>query len=311
MAGPPRPLTAPNFLLLGAPKCGSATLHGALARHPDICMARPKETRFFLLEAERGVEHYWRTYFPHYAGQPLAGEASPGYFVAPFVAPLLREALPDARFLLLLRDPTERAHSAWWWRYSSGVEPLGFKDAVDQELKDLDAGLDFEGPEGAARWRRRYADIRAGRDLGDRNYVQGGHYAAHLRRYQELFPKERFHVQVFEDLRRDPEAVAASAYRFLGAVPLPDAAPLAHRNEARGAGAAPALRLLRRLHLRPLLRVLPGGARDRLRRWTVRTGRKPDLDAGVERRLRDHYADDVRQLARMTGRDLSAWGPRA
>jgi hypothetical protein len=120
---PGQHLGPPDFVGLGAQRAGTTRWFGLLASHPDV-VASPaaKELHFFdryytgeVDGAAAGAEY--RRYFPRPAGS-IAGEWTPGYLAAPWVAPILAAAAPEARLLVILRDPLERylsglKHDAW------------------------------------------------------------------------------------------------------------------------------------------------------------------------------------------------------
>ena len=114
----------PNFLIIGAPKCGTTALYYALKRHPQIHLSTPKEPFFFEEEFDRGTEYYWRTYFADgWQGQPLVGEARNAHLFVPYVTRRIYETVPHARLIASLRNPVERAFSHWWMMRCHAVSP--------------------------------------------------------------------------------------------------------------------------------------------------------------------------------------------
>ncbi len=127
-----------NLFLLGAAKCGTTSLHYLLDQHPDICMANPKEPLFFEAEYEKGLEYYQRTYFTGCNAEPVIGESRTRNLFLPYVPGRIHETFPEAKFIVVLRNPVERAYSHWHHWSASGVEKLEFGEAVKQNLKWLD-----------------------------------------------------------------------------------------------------------------------------------------------------------------------------
>lgn len=117
-----RTLTLPDFIVLGAMRAGTTTLYELLASHDEIGMSREKETDFFI------VEKNWRLGFEWYAQQfdgrgRMLGEASPNYAMAADFAGVperIAEALPDCRFIFIVRDPVARAISQYRCLHLSG-----------------------------------------------------------------------------------------------------------------------------------------------------------------------------------------------
>ena len=148
----------PDFLVIGVPKAGTTALHAALARHPGLYMSAVKEPKFFLSDGPppaRGGgpgdaltyrEHIWRR--PEYealfdAAPPgtLRGESTPLYLYDRAAMRRIRETLPAARLIVILRDPVERAHSNWTHLWSAGLEPIGdFVRACVEEERRIAAG---------------------------------------------------------------------------------------------------------------------------------------------------------------------------
>ncbi|HEY2286623.1 MAG TPA: sulfotransferase, partial [Streptosporangiaceae bacterium] len=147
----------PDFLVIGAPKAGTTALHVALARHPGLYMSPVKEPKFFLTDgpppAKGGPgdaltyrEHVWRR--PDYEALfdpappgTLRGESTPLYLYDRAAVRRIRETLPGARLIVVLRDPVERAHSNWTHLWSAGLEPVGdFVRACAEEERRIAAG---------------------------------------------------------------------------------------------------------------------------------------------------------------------------
>lgn len=294
----------PNFLILGVGKSGTTTLHHYLGLHPDVLVSTPKEPIFFEAEYERGMEYYWRTYFAEWSGQRAVGEARPGNLVLPYVAPRIRESLPDARLIVILRDPADRAFAAWWMRYSRGFESLGFEDALEANLDRIRRGLNWEGAEGERRWR---AGLEPGPGPYLRStptYLESGYYDQHLARFQALFPEEQMRVLLMEDLKRDAEGVIRSLWAFLGVdpeVPLDSVRP---RQPHLPPAAVPVYRIARMLRID---HRVPEPIRFAVISLLGRLRPRPRMSEETRRWLRAHFAPEVERLERRIGRDLSHW----
>lgn len=199
----------PSFLILGVQKGGTSSLYRWLVRHPHVLPARRKELHFFDREFARGTGWY-RARFPgrlreawHRAvlRRPVVtGEASPSYLPDPVVRDRVRATLPDARFVVLLRDPVERAWSHHRHFVRRGRPAPPFHEAVVRERDDDLAG------------RRRPDDARG--------FLGRGRYAEQLERWFEVFPRERFLVLRSEDVFAAPAAHLRRVTDFLGLAPL-------------------------------------------------------------------------------------------
>lgn len=205
-----RPL--PEVLILGAQKAGTTTLFHALAQHPQTQPSRTKEVHFFDQNYSLGLDWY-RYHFPRLRPsdeKALRFESSPYYLFHPCVPRRVRQHLPAARFIVLLRDPVARAYSHYWHERSRGREPLSFAEAVAAESKRV----------GDAEQRLLCGDLVYSRAHHRHAYVARGHYAAQLRRWYELFPPERFLVLESEAFFEAPERELARVADFLGLAPF-------------------------------------------------------------------------------------------
>ena len=222
----------PSFLVLGAPKCGTSSLCHYLAQHPQVYLAPEKEPRFFDAEYERGLDYYWSRYFPGWSGQAVAGEGRTYLLLLPFVPARIRESLPGARLIAILRNPVDRAYSHWWHRYTARNETLDFEPAIERNLEQIAAGVDFAGDDGPRVWREGLVHETAMASTY-RLYLDCGLYARQLRRYFETFPREQLQVVYTDDLVSDAEAVVRELWGFIGVAPDAELADLAPRNTAR------------------------------------------------------------------------------
>jgi hypothetical protein len=201
----------PNFLVLGAARCGTTSLHYYLAEHPDVCMSSIKEPNFFLFEQTSAGPRpciaddrrllaksvpdrtRYERLFAHPAG--AVGEASPLYLYTRETPGLVRTMVPEARLIAIVREPVERT----WSHFVYVNDDLGdntvpaFRDAVEREL-----GLSYE-------------PYRTGT-----HFVRLSAYAEQLERYRDVFPAELLLVVGYDDLIRRTSETLARICRFLG-----------------------------------------------------------------------------------------------
>lgn len=199
----------PNFFILGAAKSGTTSLHRYLSECPDIAMSNPKEPYFFEAQYRWGATHYFNRHFGHWKGEGLVGEARHRNLYLPHVPPRIHEYNPDARLVVILRNPVERAVSHWWHWYSRGEETLPLRAALEADLLRI--------REGAKQPEELYVQaLYEGREREMRTYVDSGYYMQQIGRYIELFGAERLHTILFDDVVADPEGMMADTLRFLG-----------------------------------------------------------------------------------------------
>lgn len=197
---PGRGRTLPDFVIIGAAKAGTTSLYAWLCEHPDVVRARAKEIHYFSWFHYRGDDWY-RYFFPlereraayvaeH--GRPfITGEASPSYMLEAGAPQRMAKLIPDAKLIVQLRNPVDRAYSQFQMRRRDGQEPIeSFPDAVETEGEQVGPAV-------------------------NRTYVARGRYAEQLERWFKVFPREQFHVLAMEDLAVDPQGALDGVHEFL------------------------------------------------------------------------------------------------
>lgn len=293
----------PTFLVLGAARCGTTSLHYYLDEHPDIGMSTIKEPNYFLFRqtangpqpciaddrrliaksvAER--ERYERL-FPT-AARAL-GEASPLYLYTRETPELIREVVPDARLIAIVREPVERT----WSHFVYVNDDLG-----DQTLPAFRAAVEEEIGQP-------YAPYRTGT-----HFVRPSAYAEQLQRYLAVFPAEQLLVIGYDDLIGNTGDTLAQICRFLG---VDDSfafdTSVAYNPSS---GETSLLARFDRL-VRPtfpyLKKALPASLSGRLARGRARlraaqrADSKPQIPDDLRDRLDEHFAFDRKWLAENAG----------
>jgi hypothetical protein len=195
----------PQAYIIGAAKAGTTTLADLLGTHPDIELANPKEPDYFAGHFDGDVERY-KGCFRRVGSEAILVDASTSYAAAlwdapgAWVAQRIAAARPDARLVMMVRDPVERAWSSYWHAVRAGEEKRSFRRAMQDR---------------------------------DGVHISAGLYYQRSQEFLSCFPREALRVLDFRDLARSPQAVAAQVAAFLGADParFPDSfASDAHRN---------------------------------------------------------------------------------
>lgn len=216
-----QPRALPQAVILGAQKSGTSSLHYYLVQAPGVTAPLRKEVHYFDLDRARG-ETWYRAHFG-LAGKPGVNlDSSPYYLFHPAVPARLRALLPDARLIVLLRDPVRRAYSHYWHERDKGRETLEFEAAIEAEPGRIE--VDHA--------RLASGEIETSSAHQHFSYLARGRYAEQLERWLELFPRERLLVLRFEDLVRDPLGVLNSTLEFL-ALPPAGSVRLEARNTRR------------------------------------------------------------------------------
>ncbi|MEM9022740.1 MAG: sulfotransferase [Bacteroidota bacterium] len=190
------------FFIVGAQRSGTTYLYSVLDEHPSIRMARPlrPEPKFFLKDEEYalGVAHYLNTYFPERAAGEVLGEKSTSYIESAEVAQRIRHLFPEAKVLIILRDPVFRAVSNYFFSVGHGIETRTPREVFVEGV---------EPPEFS-----RHISV------SPFNYLGRGEYLRYVRMYREVFEADRLQVLIFEQfVNRLPEV--QSLYGFLGVDP--------------------------------------------------------------------------------------------
>lgn len=296
----------PNFLLIGAQKCGTTALYYALRQHPDIYMSPVKEPFYFVLNGapppyKVPSAEYWArlrytadsyaALFQGATSQRAIGEASALYlssYQPERTAANIQAFNPQMRLIALLRQPAARAWSAFQYYRAREFEPL----------KRFPAALAAE------------ATRRKGNDLPDLRHFANGCYFANLKPYFERFPREQIRVYLYEEWNQQPQVVLRDIFAFLGVDDNVLIEPPRTNVTFRYRHA-----WLRRFLDEPnvarkgLEHILQGRLRTRLyhKLRSYNRVQSPRLDAGLRRTLTERYRSDIEQLQHLIQRDLSHW----
>jgi hypothetical protein len=209
----------PDFVIIGAARAGTTSLYSWLCQHPFVAPASRKEVNYFDYNYYRG-EGWYRTHFPvarereEFAashGRPfLTGEASPAYMSHDWAPGRLARGLGDAKLLVTLRNPIDRAYSQFQLSRREGEEPFdSFAHAIAAEDERLEPEL------ARTKADRRYKSW----PIGCWSYKLRSRYAEQLERWFALFPREQFHILTLEDLAADPQRTLNAVDEFLGLAP--------------------------------------------------------------------------------------------
>lgn len=229
----------PEFLIVGTQRGGTTSLFRALAAHPHV--VRPnfhKGVHYFDVNYDRGARWY-RGHFPVRRGTRMAFEAAGYYMHHPLAPERIARDLPEVKLLVLLRDPVERAYSAYRHELARGFETeTSFERALALEPERL---------------RGEVERIRRGElshSHRHHSYLDRGRYAAQLEVLFELFGRDRVQVTFAEEFFAEPESRYDAIIEFLG---LPSWRPPSFdRYNARpGTPLPPALRDRLREHFAP------------------------------------------------------------
>ena len=240
----------PDFLIIGAKRGGTTSFYFDLIDHPAYVRLFPPPVPVLKRDATKGVhyfdsnftrgERWYRSYMPTSAarslasrrsgGRVVAGEASPYYLFHPMAAERAHASVPDARVIVLLRDPVSRTHSHWKERRRSKAEPLEFEEALAAEPGRL-----------AGERERLIADpAYISYAWEQQSYALQSVYADALRPWVDRYGVDRVHVAISEEYYADPVRVLGDVDEFLG-VTRRRTSTGAIRNAAEGSPLPPPL----------------------------------------------------------------------
>jgi hypothetical protein len=208
----------PSFLVIGAQKSGTTSLHRYLDAHPAVLCARPKEVHYFNINYFQRLAWYLM-HFPfrvqarairrRFGVDPPVGEMTPCYLFHPQVPARVHAFDPLMKLIAILRDPVERAYSQYQMGVRKYGDTLSFEGALEREEREAPLELARMANDPTYVWPH---DRR-------RSYVARGRYAEQLERWLALFPRDQLLVLTSEDLWADPDRVAGEIEAFLS---IPD-----------------------------------------------------------------------------------------
>lgn len=281
----------PTFFIIGAPKCGTTSLHSYLDQHPQIGMSRRKETHFFVgpenirqgIARVESLEEYEELFDSDYA---VRGEASPSYSAYPMhkgAPERIKGLVPDAKFIYLVRDPVDRTISHYTHRVALGGE----RRSPQEALSDFS---DTSSP-----------------------YIYPSLYASQLDRYLRCFPRQRILVVDQRELLTNRREALREIFAFLSVddtfdcLEFSDEYGVSRQRRIYPPGYTP---FVERVAASPL-RLLPQSVRRSLHRSVERVlwspVETPQLNEGLRSGLEALYVSEVARLRAFTGKTFSTW----
>jgi hypothetical protein len=194
----------PDFVVIGASKCGTSSLHEYLRQHPHISLPVRKETHFFIYDRASEqmhdddiemtnrievLEEYLADFEPK--EEPVThGEVDPKYIVYPNAAHNIKKYIPKAKLACLLRNPVDRFYSSFHFLRLKRSDLGGFGEVVDS--------------------------IRNGQlDIHTKRALEASYYFKHLQHYYDCFPKEQIRIFLFDDLAKRPRMLMKSFLEYI------------------------------------------------------------------------------------------------
>ena len=204
----------PDFIIIGAAKCGTTSLYKYLIQHPNIKSAFQKEPSFFNTYFDKGLSWY-RSNFPINRQDFITGEASPGYFYYPPAPQRIANLIPSVKLIVLLRNPVDRACSLYYHnlRYLGNKDTFSFEEAIKQEEERLDDELlkIIDNEENYDR--EDYYSLH--KKYYHYAYLRRCIYIDYIKHWLRFFPKKQLLILKSEDLFEYPEKTYTQVLDFI------------------------------------------------------------------------------------------------
>lgn len=278
----------PNFIIIGAGKCGTTSLFHYLFQHPEIYMCPKKETFFFLNEVSRLKNKQWgavsnldeyKSLFKDAPENAVVGEISTTYYSDPNAAKLIHEVIPDTKIIAILRDPSNRAFSDYLMHHKYQIKEQPFESLIASK----------------------------------KYYINLGFYYSQLINYFEVFDKNSIKILFYEDLLHHPQEFLENLFIFLGVQPdIKVDMTQKYRDDG-----VPKNKILYNLFIKPgktrnitqrILKTLPNELRTFVyKKISHASMYKPTLSSTDRAKLIEIYRPEILKLQDLVGRDLSKW----
>lgn len=308
-------LKGPNFFVVGAAKCGTTTLYHYLDKHLEIYLPTCKEPNFFITDYEKGINFYLDKYYSGIENHHIAaGDMSIHYLDFTYTAELISRHFPDAKIIIMLRNPVDRAWSHYLMTRDITIrESLGFDEAMAIcKKQNSDYLFSWENRKNLEYGKKMFHPYS--RDsIVLRPYLHIGKYAKLIAVYQQHFPKKNILLCFLDDLITNPKDFLDVIFEFIGIHAQKWPLNMEARNQYR--------KMLRSLIIKRVghknfdrfgqiaKKVLPAAFFIKLKN-ALRKGKiisKEIMDNDTRRKLVAYYRPWNRMLEKLIDKDLSIW----
>lgn len=307
----------PNFFVVGAAKSGTTSLYEYMKMHPQIYMAPIKEThhfstdidnskfrpnyarslnkdlsKFLETDMQEGIFHafvkerdQYNKLFKNVKDEKAIGEITNSYLYSQEAARNIFTRFPDAKVIMMLRNPIDRAFSHYLMDLRIGYETNDFMTALKKDMA--------RDPKG---W-------------GISNlYVEIGMYAEQVKRFIEIFPERQRRIYLFDDFKKDAGTVVKDMFTFLGVDPNVDI----DYSQKFNPSFIPKNKLIGKLNTQKKIKdwlkgVLPKSVKSKFKKTFYTDKDLPRITPAERKFLADIFRNDVMKLGKLLNRDLSKW----
>ena len=283
-----------DFFIVGAPKAGTTSLYHYLDEHPEIEMSSKKEPDYFLGKPiqEQGIYYgknrintldKYESLFAQKEGA-IYGEGSVSYLFYENVAEDIKKYNPNAKIIIMLRNPIDRAFSHYLMDYRLGLVSDSFENIINKKSKYKNAHLFYQ------------------------QYIEVSEYAKQIQRYCNVFSTDNFLLIDYEDFKGDVSGTVDLVYDFLK-VSTEFSADV---NTKYNTFTMPKNKGIRFIYSFVILRkiltfIFPKSLVENIKGLLFKADKKPKLLEETRNQLKQFFSDDVRELGRVLGKDYSKW----
>jgi hypothetical protein len=294
----------PNFFIVGAPKSGTTSLYDYLKKHPNVFFPK-KEICFFSNDLTMRTPHLresvYLSYYIDARDRKAVGDGFVYHLLSHISAQEIKSFNPDAKIIMMLRNPAQMVYSLHSQLFYNGDEPIeSFEKALDAESSRKAGSLIPE-----------YHKC----PLESLYYSEVAKYSEQLMRYKTVFAKDKILVILFDDFRFNPELEYRKVLKFLELEEImPDTFEVVNANKTTKSRAFLQFLINPPDFLKAIAKALfPHHTKRREwlieNLWNLNTRYKPrnPLTKELKQRLIDIYKEDIEKLGKILNRDLSEW----
>ena len=310
----------PTFIVVGAAKCGTTSLYHYLDKHPEVYMSPIKETNHFSndidpdnfsteyklhesrkhfsldkwLAAEmpekrwgwyvKNRDQYWQLY-GKMKNEKAAGEISNSYLYSATAAAEIKNALPNTKIIMMLRNPIDRLYSHYLANLRDGKTLLTCFEELNYDIAKVDKG-----------WGVSHL------------YIELGLYYEQVKRYLDTFSSDNVKIYFHDDYKKDPERLIGDMFEFIGV----DKNIIVDFNEKHNEAKVPKNKYF--IHLisvlgikKRIFRILPKNIKKNIKNSFFKDEKVTPLTPQERNRIMNYYVKDIEKLGKLVNRDLNNW----
>ena len=201
----------PNFIIIGSAKSGTSSLYDYIVQHPEIDILPnykrrlPKEKEIYFFDENFSLGKFWyKSNFSFAYSKKQMGEANPNYIYHPLVPNRIQKTIPNCKFIVILRNPVDRAYSDYQMKVKNKLEKLTFEEAIKNEDKRIKGEV-----------KRIIEKQEFSFNFTAYSYLNRGKYAEQLERWFKKFPRKQFYILSTDDLKKNSDQILNEIFKFL------------------------------------------------------------------------------------------------